>query len=458
MFRVLTGRNFNESRTMQRIFTTLLAFFAVMATGAAQARVTIDITQGNINPMPIAVPNFTGKGDNIEALGRDITGVLMNDLDRSGLFKVIDQRAYILDKDRGVNKRPIFANWRIINAQVLVVGEIQELADGRIQVATRVWDVYANEQLGAVAYKTPADNWRRAAHKVADFVYKTLTGEDGYFDTRIVFIHESGPKENRVKRLMIMDQDGANPVPLTDGLNYKALTPRFSPTQQQITYMALFENRPGQVYLFNIETGEQEQLGTFRGMTFAPRFSPDGRQVLMSVERYGNSDVFKMDLATRRLTRLTDHPAIDVSPSMSPNGRRIAFTSDRGGTPQIYVMNADGSDQKRITFGEGRYQTPVWSPRGDLIAFTRQYRGRFYIGVIRPDGTGERLLTESYLDEGPTWAPNGRVIMFYRQTPTRRDGSGGNASIWSVDLTGRNLRRVRTPGEASDPAWSPLLP
>ncbi len=442
---------------MKRIFGTLCVGFAllgllIVTSASAAARVTIDITQGNVDPMPIAVPDFLGEADSARELGGDISEVLMNNLERSGLFQVIDQRAYI-ETPASVNVRPTFANWRIINAQVLVVGEVNELDDGRIQVATRVWDVTSNEQLGAVAYTTPADNWRRAAHKVADFIYKTLTGEEGYFDTRIVFIHETGAKENRVKRLMIMDQDGANPVPLTDGLNYKALTPRFSPTQQQITYMALFDDKPGQVYLFNIETGEQEPLGTFRGMTFAPRFSPDGREVLMSIERNGNSDIFKMDLATRRLTRLTNNPAIDVSPSMSPDGRRTTFASDRGGSQQIYVMNADGSGQKRITFGEGRYQTPVWSPRGDLIAFTRQYKGRFYIGVIRPDGTGERLLTESYLDEGPTWSPNGRVLMFFREP---RPGAG--SSLWSVDLTGRNLRRVRTPADASDPAWSPMLP
>jgi TolB protein len=437
----------------------LLTLFALFVFGVAQseARVRIDITQGTLEPMPIAVPEFIAAGAVSGGIGRDITDVIMANLDRSGLFAVIDQRAYIENLE-SVNVRPRFPDWRLINARVLVVGEVRDLPDGRIEVATRVWDVYGDEQLGAVAFKTPRDNWRRAAHKVSDFVYKSLTGEEGYFDTRVVFVHESGPKANRVKRLMIMDQDGANPAPLTDGLNYQALTPRFSPTQQQIIYMSLFDNRPGQVYLFNIETGAQEQLGSFRGMTFAPRFSPDGTQVLMSMERDGNSDIFKMELSTRRLVRLTDNPAIDTSPTMSPDGRRIGFTSDRGGSQQIYVMNADGSDQRRITFGEGRYQTPVWSPRGDLIAFTRQYQGRFYIGVIRPDGTGERLLTESYLDEGPTWSPNGRVLMFYRQTPSNRDGSGGEASLWSVDLTGHNLRRVRTPGEASDPAWSPLLP
>lgn len=445
------------TKTLKLILVLIAPIAMLCAPASAQGRVRIDITQGTVQPMPIAVPEFIAAGAASQGVSRDITDVVKANLDRSGLFAVIDPRAYI-ENLSSVNVRPRFPDWRLINAQVLVVAEVRDLPDGRIEVATRVWDVYADEQLGAVSFKTPADNWRRAAHKVADFVYKSLTGEDGYFDTRIVFVHETGPKDNRVKRLMIMDQDGANPAPLTDGLNYQVLTPRFSPTQQQITYMALFRDRPGQVYLFNIETGEQEPLGSFRGMTFAPRFSPDGTQVLMSMERGGNSDVFKMDLATRRLTRLTDHPAIDVSPTMSPDGRRIAFTSDRGGTGQIYVMNADGSNQRRITFGEGRYQTPVWSPRGDLIAFTRQYQGRFYIGVIRPDGTGERLLTESYLDEGPTWAPNGRVLMFYRQTASNRDGSGGDTSLWSVDLTGQNLRRVRTPGLASDPAWSPLLP
>ncbi|MEO0398172.1 MAG: Tol-Pal system beta propeller repeat protein TolB [Pseudomonadota bacterium] len=437
-------------RVLSGLCALIVAFAA--ASAPANARVQIDITQGNVDPMPIAVPTFIAVGDGkTKELVRDITAVINADLERSGLFRVINERAYI-ENMKSVNVRPRFVDWRQIDAQVLVVGEVTEASDGRATVATRIWDVYSNEQLAAVSFTTPADNWRRAAHKVADKVYEALTGEQGYFDTRVVFVHETGPKENRRKQLMIMDQDGANPVPLTDGLDYKALTPRFSPTQQLISYMALFENKRGQIYLFNIETGEQEQLGSFRGMSFAPRFSPDGREVLMTIERAGNSDVFRMDLSNRKITRLTDNPGIDTSPTMSPDGRRIAFTSDRGGSQQLYVMSAGGGDQRRITFGEGRYATPVWSPRGDLIAFTRQYKGRFYIGVIRPDGRGERLLTESYLDEGPTWSPNGRVLMFFREA---RPGAG--PSLWSIDLTGRNLRRVRTPADASDPAWSPPL-
>ncbi|MCI5045853.1 MAG: Tol-Pal system beta propeller repeat protein TolB [Aquisalinus sp.] len=433
-------------------FLAVLLFGYGTLVATASARVEIDITRGVSEPMPVAIPDYLSTGSTSEPLSRNLTQIVISNLERSGLFAPIDQRAYVQNLE-SIHERPRFADWRLINAQVLVAGEVIPLDDGRIQVNTRLWDIYGSEQLASIAFKTPADNWRRAAHKVSDFVYKTITGEDGYFDTRVVYIAESGPKVDRTKRLMIMDQDGANPVPLTDGLDYDVLTPRFSPTQQQITYLALFDDRPAQVYLFNIATGEQEEIGSFRGMTFAPRFTPDGQNVLMSVERNGNSDIAIMDLRTRQQRLLTTNPAIDTSPSMSPAGRQITFASDRGGSEQIYVMNSDGTNQRRITFGDGRYGTPVWSPRGDLIAFTRQYRGRFYIGVIRPDGSGERLLTESYLDEGPTWSPNGRVIMFFRETRP-----GGPVSLWSIDLTGQNLRKVPTPGDASDPAWSPMLP
>ena len=435
----------------KKLFGAVLAGAGLLLAHPAAARVEIDITQGNSKPMPIAIPTYLAGGGDVQALSNDLTSVIISDLQRSGLFDPIDQRAYVQDLET-IHEKPQFQNWRMINAQVLVAGEVIPLGDGRVQVNTRLWDVYGSQQLSSIAFKTPAENWRRAAHKVSDFVYKTLTGEEGYFDTRVVFVGESGPKADRVKRLMIMDQDGANPVPLTDGLNYDVVTPRFSPTQQQITYMALSDSS-AQVYLFNIETGEQEALGSYRGMSFAPRFSPDGQKVLMGIERAGNTDIAVMDLRTRQQRLLTTNPAIDISPSMSPDGRRITFSSDRGGSPQIYTMNSDGTSQKRITFGEGNYNTPVWSPRGDLIAFTRQYKGKFYIGVIRPDGTGERLLTEAYLDEGPTWSPNGRVLMFFRE-----NRPGGPVALYSIDLTGQNLRRVPTPGEASDPAWSPLLP
>jgi TolB protein len=332
---------------------------------------------------------------------------------------------------------------------------VQPQGDGRFKVEFRLWDVGAETQMAGFAYTTTQQNWRRIAHIIADEIYKRITGEDGYFDTRIVYIAESGPEKMRVKRLAIMDQDGANNQYLTDG-RALVLTPRFSPSAQEITYLSYARGTP-RVYLFNIDTGQQESIGDFPGMTFAPRFAPDGNRLVLSKSENGATNLFVMDLHTRRLTRLTDGNVIDTSPCYSPDGSQIVFNSDRGGSQQLYTMGAGGGGIKRISFGTGKYGTPVWSPRGDLIAFTKIDSGNFYIGVMKPDGSGERLLTKDYLVEGPTWAPNGRVIMYFSQSPSNRSGTGGTSHLYSIDLTGSNQHEVKTPGDASDPAWSPLL-
>ena len=426
---------------------------AGLAAPAVQAQIQVDISRGRTDPLPVAVaPFIAGQGVD-PGLAEQARAVLLADLERSGLFRPVDEAAFIQEID-SFSLKPRFADWRAIGARLLVVGEVVPV-DGRadlFQLNTRLYDVAASKALGARGFRAARQDWRRGPHKAADYVYSTLTGEAGYFNTRVAYVAESGDRTDRAKQLMLMDQDGANVTPLTEGLPYDALTPRFSPNQQQLIYLALFDDRPAQIYMLDLDDGDQEALGTFPGMTFAPRFTPDGRNVLLAIERGGNSDVAIMDLATRRLRVLTDSVAIDTSPSASPDGGQITFASDRGGSQQIYVMDANGQNQRRITFGDGTYGTPVWSPRGDLIAFTRQYKSRFYIGVVKPDGTGERLLTEAYLDEGPTWSPNGRVIMFHRE-----DRPGGPVGLYSVDLTGQNLRRVDTPTEASDPAWSPPL-
>lgn len=439
--------------TLRSSLATLIAGIAMTLTMPAQAQLQIDVNSANIEPLPVAVTNIHGETDTTAELGREIADVIRGNLNRSGLFRVIDDKAHLEDP-ADIQIRPNFADWRIIQAQALVAGNVRIGSDGRLRTEFRLWDVYGGTQMTGLVYFTPPENARRIGHIISDSIYKRLTGEEGYFDTRIVYVAESGPPDRRVKRLAIMDQDSANHRYLTDGANL-VLTPRFSPTQQVVTYMSYFRNQP-RVYLYNIDTGQQEILGDFPGMTYAPRFSPDGEKVAFSMSRSGNSDIFVMDLRTRVTRRLTKHLAIDTSPSLAPEGDRVTFNSDRSGTQQIYVMNANGSDVQRITFGQGRYATPVWSPRGDLIAFTRFHKGRFFIGVIRPDGTGERLLSESFLDEGPTWSPNGRVLMFFRQVPSGSDGRGGSVRLWSVDLTGRNLRQVPTPLDASDPAWSPL--
>ena len=416
----------------------------------ARALIEIDITKGRVEPMPIALPDFVGDSPEEKKFGDDIAAVITNNLRRSGLFKPLPPASYI-EKLSGFDKAPRFGDWRIINAQALVTGRATVHSDGRLKAEFRLWDVFARKEIRARRFFTTPRNWRRIGHLISDEIYKRLTGENGYFDTRVVFVEESGPKSNRIKRLAIMDQDGFNYRRLTNGTAL-ALTPRFSPTRQEITYMSYRGDRP-RVYLYNIETGQQESVGDFPGMTFAPRFSPDGLRVVMSLQRGGNSNIYSMDLRTKKTTRLTNTAAIDTAPSYSPDGRQITFESDRAGTQQIYVMNASGANQRRISFGKGRYSTPVWSPRGDLIAFTKIRQGKFLIGVMKPDGSGERILTEGYHNEGPTWAPNGRVLMFFRETR----GEQGGPKLWMVDLTGFNEQQVETESFASDPAWSPLI-
>ncbi len=439
---------------MLRALFLVLAFLCVSAT-ESRADLVIDINQGVTAPMPVAITAFAGSGADEGRVGRDIARVVSADLERSGLFRPLDPRSFLQTAEAAA-EQPNFPDWRAINATALVAGKVTRQGDGRLRVEFRLWDVFAQQQLVGLAFQTTPDNWRRISHIVADAIYKRLTGEEGYFDTRIVYVAESGPLNRRTKRLAIMDQDGENHAYLTDG-RVLVLTPRFSPTAHQITYLAYYNNKP-RVYLFDVDSGRQEVLGDFPGMTFAPRFSPDGNRVIMSLAKDGNSDIYSMDLRTHQSRRLTADGSIDTAPSYAPDGQRIAFESDRSGAQQIYVMGADGSNPQRISFGTGRYGSPVWSPRGDLIAFTKMQGGQFYIGVMRPDGSGERLLTQGYLVDGATWAPNGRVIIFYRESPAGSGGNDRNPRLYSIDITGRNERQVPTPGDASDPAWSPLIP
>lgn len=414
---------------------------------ASSGPLEVDITQGTLKPIPIAVTEFLSEDGQF---GLEVADVVSADLERSGLFEPLD-RASFIDRTRDLNIQPRFQDWRVINAQSLVVGRAGRGPDGRVVGEFRLWDVFTGRQLASQRFAVAQQEWRRLGHLIADQVYQRLTGEKGYFDTQIAFIDETGPKERRSKRLALMDQDGANVRLLSQGREL-VLTPRFSPTSQEITFMQYTGDQP-RVFIMNLETGQRELLGNFPGMTFSPRFSPDGQRVVMSIGEAGASSIVEMDLrGSKQMRRLTQTSAIDTGPCYSPDGRRIVFESDRDGSQQLYVMAADGSGQRRISFGEGRYSTPVWSPRGDLIAFTKQMTGSFLIGVMRPDGSGERILTEGFHNEGPTWAPNGRVVMFFRESR----GATGGPKLFSIDLTGYNERQVPTPAFGSDPAWSPL--
>jgi len=439
--------------TLRLIRIAMLMAAAVLIVGVAgraMAQLRVDITQGTIQPMPIAIPPFVGAAGSVDELSQNVAQVVTADLKRSGLFAPVDPSAFI-EPVVPPTVTPNFANWRPLNAQALVSGSVTTTGDGRIAAEYRLWDVFSGQYLVGKQFFASPDNWRRLAHIIADSIYERLTGEKGYFDSRIVFVDETGSKSERVKRLAIMDQDGANVLMLTNGEDL-VVTPRFSPSRQELVYATLAEG-DWHVYLLNLETGQQERIGNFPNMAFSPRFSPDGQQVVLSLQQGGNANIYKMDLRTKQMTRLTDSPSIDTAPSYAPSGGQIVFESDRGGEQQLYVMSAGGGQAQRISFGSGKYGTPVWSPRGDLIAFTKQEAGAFKIGVMRPDGSGERILTEGFHNEGPTWSPNGRVLMFFRDA----GGASGGPQLWSVDITGYNEQIVPTPSFASDPAWSPLL-
>ncbi|WP_203073655.1 Tol-Pal system beta propeller repeat protein TolB [Falsiroseomonas ponticola] len=420
----------------------------------AQPTTVIDVTRARTDPVPIAVPDMAGVGPDAQRMGRQIAQVIQANLRNSGLFRPVERQAFIQTPEAAAD-RPRFQDWRVIGAQALTTGRVEASGD-RLRVEFRLWDVLPEQQLQGTAFTAPAAQWRRIAHLISDVIYERLLGEKGYFDTQIVYIAESGPRDRRTRRMAMMDQDGENHRFLTDG-SFQALTPRFHPTARQVAFMSYFRNEP-RVYLFNLDSGQQQVLGSFGGMTFSPRFHPDGRSVVLSASRGGDANIYSVDIASRRERQLTSGGSLDVSPCYSPDGTQIVFNSDRGGDQQLYVMSADGGGARRISFGNGRYATPVWSPRGDLIAFTRISGGQFGIGVMRPDGSGERILSEGWAMEGPTFAPNGRVLAFYRETPARDARGGGYSSTLSqIDIAGFNERRMVTPTDASDPAWSPLL-
>ena len=414
----------------------------------------IKINSGQVEPLPIAIANFTGLDAKSSEIGRQISDVITNNLVRSGQFKAVESAAFIAPPT-SPSVRPDFSDWTPLGIKALISGSAKAINENQMEIEFRLWDVIAETDLVGLRLSVDSNSWRRVAHIISDEIFQRLSGDTGYFDTRIVYVAESGLQNERIKRLAIMDQDGENHQYLTDG-SFLVLTPRFSPTSQEITYLAYYKNEP-RVYIFNLETGQQELLGSFPGMTFAPRFAPSGDKIIMSLAERGVTDIYEMNLNTQEVRRLTNSSSIDTSPSYSPDSSKIVFNSDRGGAQQLYIMDKNGAKVKRISYGEGRYATPVWAPKGKLIAFTKMFKNKFYIGVMAPDGSGERLLAEGYLVEGPTWAPNGRVLMYFKQDAPVDNGKSSNVNLYKVDITGFREERILTPSDGSDPAWSPLL-
>ncbi|WP_415921239.1 Tol-Pal system beta propeller repeat protein TolB [Tateyamaria sp. SN6-1] len=435
---------------MFRVFLILMVALGVTMAHAQNGPLRIEITEGVIEPLPVAIPALVPENAEAAAMGQQLSRVIADDLAGTGLFREIPANAFISQITDFA--APVqYADWKAINAQALVTGAVT-VVGGQVTVKFRLHDVFSDTELGeGLQFAGTTDGWRRIAHKVADVVYSRITGETGYFDSRVVFVSETGPKNERRKRLAIMDYDGANVQYLT-GSEAIVLAPRFSATGDRVLYTS-YETGFPRIYVLDVGSVQRRVLESQQGtMSFAPRFAPNGQTVVYSLSQGANTDIWSMNVTTGQSQRLTSAPSIETAPSFSPDGSQIVFESDRSGSQQLYVMPASGGEARRISFGEGRYGTPVWSPRGDLIAFTKQSKGRFHIGVMRVDGSEERLLTASFLDEGPTWSPNGRVIMFARET----QGAAGRSTLYSVDITGRNLRPVRTPEGGSDPSWGPL--
>ena len=436
--------------TLKKIF---LFAFIFSLTNPVFARLKIEITQGQVAATPIAIPSFFGAGD-LDSVGDNMATVISNDLESSGLFSLINKGAYVQDS-ASLQHGPRFSDWRVLKAPFLLTGNITHESGGKIKINFRLFDVFSGTQMLGLSFSGEQVKWRKIAHMISDAVYKRVTGEAGYFDTQVVFIDESGPQgKGRIKKLAIMDLDGENLKYLTDGKNL-VLTPRYSPSKQEIAYLA-FIKKTAHVYTMNLQTGKKSLLGNFEGMTFAPHFSPDGKSIIMSLAKNGTTAIYTQPLPSGKPTPLTQHLWIDTSPCYSPDGSQIVFNSDRSGTSQVYVMDKNGGNVKRISFGDGKYSQPVWSPRSDLIAFTKQTGGKFYIGVMSPDGSGERLIADGFLVEGSVWASNGRYLMFTKETSPNKNGLGGTSRLFFVDLTGRNMRPIKTPRDASDCAWSPL--
>lgn len=431
-----------------------IAFLLLTYSSTVHAIETITINRGHADPIPMAINRFDYDNSADNTFADNILNVISNDLKNSGIFRPISSAAFI-EKKVGVKHKPLFAAWRQISANLLLNGYVQKLSSSKIKVSFILWDTVLEKEMVGQELEIPNALWRRAAHKIADKIYEKITGDEGYFDTKITYVSETGTYLKRIKRIAIMDYDGANHQYLTDGKSL-VLTPRFSPKTDKILYLSYAKRHP-HVYMRNLKTGKDTLVGNFPGMSFAPRFSKDGSKALMSIAKNGSTNIFEFDFKTMRSVKLTSGSSINTSPSYSPDGTKIAFNSDRSGSRQLYVMNLDGSNVERISFGVGMYHAPTWSPRGDYIAFTKLTRGEgFTIGIMRPDGSGERIIASGFLVEGATWAPNGRVIMFAKGEPPKGNVSG-RSRIFSIDLSGYNEIEIPTPKDASDPEWSKTL-
>ncbi len=440
---------------MKKLFVLCLILMSWVGYGtSARAGLNVSFSQGKLKPSPIALLKFQGDQD----IATDFYEVMENDLKRCGFFEIVPPETFI-EASLPLDHQPQFEDWKLIKTRLLLNGKITLEGNDTLMIQFQLWDIYSQKQMVRGTIKAKKRYWRRLAHIIGDTVYKRITGTEGYFDSRMVYIAENGPQRKRSRRLALMDQDGANHKYLSDE-GTSIISPRFSPSEQKIAYMQYEpKSKLGKIYILDLETGRREPIHQLPGITYAPRFSPDGSKLAFSRAENGRSRLYLLDFKTKKLTHLTNDSSIDTSPSFSPDGKKIVFNSDRGQKKQLYVMDLSTLKPQRISFGGDVYATPNWSPDGKWIAFTKIQRGQFYIGVMQPDGTRERLIATGFMVESPSWAPNNRTLCFYKQEPWDKAGIlGGKAKIYSIDISGANQQEVPTPMDATDPSWSPPLP
>ena len=422
----------------------------------ARAELKVDIIAGAVDPISIAIQKFeTGKGVS-SSDATMIRDVVENDLRRTGLFRIVSHDAFPEYVKMG--EMPDFKSWTAIHAQVLVQASLTLDEEKRYKLEFYVWDVNGTEQIEAQSLVASKKSARRLAHIMADAIYERLTGEVGYFDTQIVFIAESGPVGDRVKRMAIMDQDGYGFRYLSDAKTF-VMSPHFSPNMQTVVFLSYRDDDP-MIWTLDLDTGAQRKLGQFGGMNFSPRFSPDGTRVALSLVKNGLTHIYEYNLEDKTLRQLTFGNSLDTSPSYSPDGKKMAFNSDRTGRQQIHVLDLETGKEERITFGNGRYATPAWSPDGQFIAFTKIADDTFYIGVMSPNGRNEKILAGGWYMEAPSWAPNSRRVVYYETEKLGPAETERQSHIRSIDIMGQNLYDIEIPDGISgvEPTWSPRLP
>lgn len=437
---------------MKKILLSLFAVFFML--GGARAELKVDIIAGASKPIPIAVQKIEAE-PNLRKDADVIRAVVENDLKTTGLFHIISHDAF--PEYVTTEQLPNFQLWTAIKTQVLVQGKLSETEAGLYKLEFYVWDIDGKEQIEAQSLVASKKSVRRLAHIMADAIYERLTGEYGYFDTQIVFIAESGPVYHRVKRMAIMDQDGHGMRYLSDE-NVFVMSPHFSPNMQTIVFLSFYNDDP-MVWTLDLDTGQQQRLGQFGGMNFAPRFSPDGTRVALSLVKKGITHIYEYNLETKELRQLTFGNSLNTSPSYSPDGKKMAFNSDRSGNQQIYVLDLETGDTERLTYGAGRYATPAWSPDGQFIAFTKIADDTFYIGIMDTRGKNEKILVGGWYMEAPSWAPGSRRLVYY-ETEKASDDIERISHIRSVDITGQNIYEIPLPDNVNgvEPTWSPRLP